>query len=72
MKILERGKTTEELTCYKCKSKLEIESSDIKSGQFGMCGDYDTEYYVICPVCGQMIRLDERKSLAVQIYLNQN
>lgn len=71
MKILEVGKNTEEITCYRCKSRLEINENDIEPKLFGMCGDYETEYCVTCPVCGETIRLERKNHIVVQIYLNK-
>jgi hypothetical protein len=37
--------------CRDCKSVLEIEEADVNKGSFGAMGDYETLYYVVCPVC---------------------
>lgn len=69
MKIIERGNTSEILVCPTCGSKLEIVPEDIHEGQFGMCGDYDTEYYYVCPVCGDTPHLLKEKHITVREYL---
>ena len=38
-------------TCVRCSSEIEFELEDVKKGQFGQLGDYNTEYYVPCLIC---------------------
>lgn len=52
MKVIERKPWSYSFTCRGCQSKLEAESSDVREGEFGSMGDYDTEFYVRCTVCG--------------------
>lgn len=51
MKILKRAEWKHEFTCRGCKSTLLAEADDVRVGDFGSCGDYDTEFYVECPIC---------------------
>lgn len=71
MKIIERGNASEILVCPTCGSKLEVSPEDIKKGEFGMCGDYDIEYYFRCPVCGDTPHLSERH-IVVKAYIALN
>lgn len=41
-----------EVTCYSCRSRLEVLPDEIKHGAFGTS-------YVICPVCGEVIEMDD-------------
>lgn len=51
MKVLKVKLWKHVFTCSGCGSELEAEESDVKHGEFGSMGDYDWEYYVVCPEC---------------------
>jgi hypothetical protein len=52
--ILERpspGEWSVNWTCGGCEARLRSTGDDVAMGQFGAMGDYDTEFYVECPIC---------------------
>ena len=57
MKVLRKGK--KKVTCPRCRSKLEVEASDVKTGRFGVChygGDSgELRSYVTCPECSKTV-----------------
>ena len=62
MKVVEK-KPFWTLTCRGCRSKLEVDISDVLLGIFGgsYCENGDEEYYISCPVCGMVNFLPESK-----------
>jgi len=61
--------------CRRCKSDLVVEDvSDLKMGDFGCArdpGDVDYQIYIVCPACGENIRLPDQEKLTLQYELHQ-
>lgn len=53
MKVLSKKEWSFKFTCKGCSSELEAGEEDVAKGSFGSMGDYSTEYYATCPVCGK-------------------
>lgn len=56
MKVIEKVDWALEFECQECKSKLEAELTDVKTGYFGAnYGGERPDYlpYLECPVCGK-------------------
>ena len=51
------------VACDECDSGLEIEKDDVGYKDFysGTDAEMSMEYYLVCPVCGQYVFLDEKK-----------
>lgn len=52
MKVLKTVPWSEKITCKGCKSELEVEAGDMCTGRYGSFDEFETKFYVICPVCG--------------------
>lgn len=61
MKILKIVPWSEKIKCKGCKSELEVESEDMRTGRFGVYDEFETKYYVVCPVCGHWHYFAESK-----------
>ncbi len=51
MKVIEAKPWVYAFKCRSCGSKLEAGPEDVKIGDFGSMGDYESNPYATCPIC---------------------
>lgn len=61
MKVIEAKPWIYAFECKSCGSKLEAEAEDVKIGDFGSMGEYETHPYVSCPVCEGVTKIPWNK-----------